>query len=100
MPENINPALDPRRKALFGQAKHDEAFVAFQEARSIVADFALPPDDAWRNALTTWLQRAKDLGRTELVAPLESELAQASGAPNQAITILEKLRIHADRPNP
>jgi hypothetical protein len=80
-------------EALFGQAKHDEAFASFAEARSIVADFALPADHAWRKALATWLQRAKDLGRTELAAALEKELAQVSATPMQAITILEKFRI-------
>jgi tetratricopeptide (TPR) repeat protein len=79
--------------ALFGQAKHDDAFASFEEARSIVADFALPADNAWRKALATWLQRAKDLGRTELAASLEKELAQVSATPIQAITILEKFRI-------
>ena len=81
-------------EALFGQGKHGDAFASFEEARSIVADFALPADYAWRKALEIWLKRAKDLGRTELAASLESEIAQASATPVQAITILEKFRIH------
>jgi tetratricopeptide (TPR) repeat protein len=79
--------------ALFGQAKHDDAFASLAEARLIVADFALPADDAWRKTLGSWLQRAKDLARTELAALLEKELAQVSATPMQAITILEKFRI-------
>ncbi len=79
--------------SLFGQAKHDDAFASFEEARAIVADFALPADDAWRKALATWLQRAKELGRSELAASIEKELAQVSATPMQAITILEKFRI-------
>lgn len=79
--------------ALFHQSKNDDAFASFEEARAIVADFALPADGAWRKALATWLQRAKDLGRTELAASLEQELAKASATPVQAITILDKFRI-------
>ncbi len=91
------PELSPQTLALaeslFGQAKHDDAFAALQDARSIVADFTLPADDNWCKTLMTWLQRAKDLGRAELAASLEFELAQVSATPNQAITILEKFRI-------
>lgn len=91
------PDLLPHRvtlaDALFHQSKHDDAFASFEEARAIVADFALPADDAWRKALATWLQRAKDLGRTELATSLEKELAQASATRVQAITILDKFRI-------
>jgi tetratricopeptide (TPR) repeat protein len=82
-------------ESLFGQGKHDEAFAAFQDARGIVADFALPADAAWQKTLQTWLQRAKDLGRTDLAASLEAELQKIPANVNQAITILEKLRIQA-----
>jgi tetratricopeptide (TPR) repeat protein len=91
-PELLEVTLD-LAEALFGQSKHADAFASFEEARAIVADFALPADHAWRKALATWLQRAKDLGRTELAASLEKELAQVSATPLQAITILEKFRI-------
>jgi tetratricopeptide (TPR) repeat protein len=90
---NLLPHTVLLAEALFGQAKHDDAIASFEEARSIVADFALPADDAWRKTLATWLQRAKDLGETELAESLEKELAQAAATPNQAITILEKFRI-------
>jgi tetratricopeptide (TPR) repeat protein len=83
-------------ESLFGQGKHDEAFTSFQEARSIVADFAMPADRAWRKTLATWLPRAKDSGRAELASSLEKELA--SPTPNQAITVLERFRLRRQAP--
>jgi tetratricopeptide (TPR) repeat protein len=80
--------------AIFGQSKHDEAFASLQEARSIVADFTLPPDAAWRKSLEAWLQRARELGKADEVASLEAELLKMPATANQAITILEKFRIH------
>lgn len=81
-------------EALFGQAKHDDAFASLQEARSIVTDFALPPDAAWKKTLETWLERARELGKAGLAASLDAELQHIPATANQAITILEKFRIH------
>ncbi len=46
-------------ESLFGQDKHDEAFAAVAEARTIVADFTLPADATWRRTLQSWAQRAR-----------------------------------------
>ena len=81
-------------ESLFGQAKHDDAFASLQEARSIVADFALPADAAWRKTLEKWLQRTRELGRAEVAASLEAELQAMPAMANQAITILERFRLH------
>jgi hypothetical protein len=80
-------------EALFGQSKLDDAFAALQEARSIVADFALPGDAAWRKTLETWLQRARELGKAEVAASLDAELQKMPAAAEQRVTILEKFRI-------
>jgi tetratricopeptide (TPR) repeat protein len=92
-PENLDLTLD-LAEALFGQANHDIAFASLQEARSIVADFALPPDAAWRKTLEAWLQRARELGKADVAASLETELTKIPVTANQAVTILEKFRIH------
>jgi tetratricopeptide (TPR) repeat protein len=92
-PDLLDGTLD-LAEALFGQAKHDVAFASLQEARSIVADFALPADAAWRKTLETWLQRARELGKPEVVASLEADLQRMPATANQAVTILEKFRIH------
>ena len=97
LPESLEPRLD-LAESLFGQAKHDEAFAVVQEARAIVADFAIPRDPDWRRTLATWLQRAKDLDKAELAASLQMELDNAAVAPVQAITILEKFRLHRQAP--
>ena len=85
-------------ESLFGQAKHDDAFASLHEARSIVADFALPSDAAWRKTLETWLQRARELGKADLVASLEADLQAMPAAAEQRITILKKFRIHPQAP--
>jgi hypothetical protein len=81
-------------ESLFGQVNYEAAFASLQEARSIVADFALPPDAAWRKTLETWLQRARELGKADVVASLEADLQAMPAAVEQRITILEKFRIH------
>jgi tetratricopeptide (TPR) repeat protein len=91
--EVLAPTLD-LAEALFGQAKHDDAFASLQEARSIVADFALPSDAAWRKTLETWLQRAREQGRVDVAASLDAELRAMPAMANQAITILAKFRLH------
>jgi tetratricopeptide (TPR) repeat protein len=93
-PEMRDHTLD-LAESLFGQGKHDEAFRALQEARAIVADFALPPEIAWRGALAGWLQRAKELGRTEEAASLQAELRRLMAVPAEGITISSRLRIRA-----
>jgi len=92
-PETLHPTLD-LAEAYYGQAKHEAAFETLREARSIVADFALPPDAAWRKTLETWLQRARELGKADEVASLEADLREMAGTAIHAITILEKFRIH------
>ena len=82
-------------ESLFGQGKVDDAFAALQKARAIVADFALPTTTAWRQALIRWLQRAQELGRTDAVASLETELQQAPAASDHGITISTRLRVRA-----
>jgi tetratricopeptide (TPR) repeat protein len=91
-PNLLEPTLD-LTEALFGQGKHEDAFASLQEARSIVADFALPPDAAWRKTLETWLRRARELGKADVAASLEAELQAMPAMANQAITILEKFRL-------
>lgn len=91
-PEFLDPKLD-LAEAFFGQTKHDDAFASMQEARSIVADFALPPDAAWRKSLETWLQRAREIGKADVAASLDAELQVMPAAVEQRVTILEKFRI-------
>jgi tetratricopeptide (TPR) repeat protein len=78
--------------ALFGQAKLEEAFKAFEEARSVVADFGMPADEYWRKTLATWLQRAKDEDRAILATSLEQEITKVAATPLQAVMVLDKLR--------
>jgi tetratricopeptide (TPR) repeat protein len=92
-PEMLKATLE-FAECLFGQSKHDEAFAALQEAQSLVAEFALPTDAAWKKTLVTWLQRARDLGKADVVASLEVELQRIPPASEQSIAILEKFRIH------
>jgi tetratricopeptide (TPR) repeat protein len=92
-PDALQTSLD-LAEALFGQPKHDEAFATLHEARSIVADFALLPDAAWKKSLETWLQRARELGKADIAASLEAELQKMPATVNHGITILEKFRIH------
>jgi tetratricopeptide (TPR) repeat protein len=92
IPEYLDPRLD-LAEALFGQGKRDEAFATFKETRRIVAQFAIPADAQWRKALATWMPRAKELGRDDVAAALEAELAAANAATDQAITTLEKFRV-------
>jgi tetratricopeptide (TPR) repeat protein len=77
----------------FGQAKHDEALAAITAARTLVADFALPADTAWRRAMQTWLGRARALGRTEAAAALEAEVQQLALVPEQGITVSPRLQV-------
>jgi len=79
-------------ESLFGQGKHQEAFAALQEARTLVADFAMPAGPLWRRALVRWLQRARELSYADLAALLEADLQQAD-AVEQAITISPRLRL-------
>jgi tetratricopeptide (TPR) repeat protein len=92
-PELLQPTLE-FAESLYGQGKHDDTFASLQEARTIVADFALPPDAAWRKVLETWLRRARELGKPEVAASLEADLLRMPATANQAVTILEKFRIH------
>ncbi|HMF19392.1 MAG TPA: hypothetical protein VKE98_19450 [Gemmataceae bacterium] len=82
-------------ESLFGQGKVDDAFRTLEEARSIVADFALPVDTSWRRALTRWRQRAEELGRTDALASLEADLQRIQTTPEQGITISTRLRVRA-----
>jgi hypothetical protein len=75
------------------EGKHDEALAMLQEARSIVADFALPADAAWRRALQNWLHHARVLGNNDVAASLQAELDQSAASTTQAVTILEKFKV-------
>ena len=86
-------------ESLFGQAKQDEAFASLQEARSIVADFALPADAEWRRTQEKWLQRARELDKADVIAELEAELQKTPTAAEQRITILEKFRAQPHVPS-
>jgi tetratricopeptide (TPR) repeat protein len=79
-------------ESLFGQGKHDEAFAALEKARAIHAGFAMPSANDWRKALASWLQRARDLHRPDVVALLEEDLQKAV-AVEQGIMISPRLRI-------
>ncbi len=92
-PELLDSILDAAECKL-ALDDQEEAMNLLAEARSIVVDFALPTDAQWVKSLETWLQRAKDLGRNEVAQSLAAELAQAAAKPCQAITILEKFRVH------
>jgi tetratricopeptide (TPR) repeat protein len=92
-PELRDQTLD-LAECLFGQGKHEPAFLALQEARAIVADFALPLDAGWRKTLEAWLQRARELGKADAIAALDAELQKIPAKATQAVTILEKFRIH------
>lgn len=92
-PELRDHTLD-LAEALFCQGKHDAAFASLQEARAIVADFALPLDAGWRKTLEAWLQRAQELGSADAIAALDAELQKIPAKATQAVTILEKFRIH------
>jgi tetratricopeptide (TPR) repeat protein len=82
-------------ESLFGQGKYDEAFAALQEARAIVADFALPVGKKWRKALIRWSEHAKELSRTDALGSLAAELQQLSTTSEQGITISTRLRVRA-----
>jgi tetratricopeptide (TPR) repeat protein len=90
-PESIEINLD-LAESLFGQGKHDDAFTALQDARVLVADFAVAPWPAWYQALASWRQRAQELGRTATVASLEADLQARTSVVEQGITISAKLR--------
>jgi tetratricopeptide (TPR) repeat protein len=94
-PWNLEPLLD-LAEAQYGQGKHDGAFGSFEEARNMVAEFALPPDTLWRTALATWAARARTLGRSDLAAVLGAELTTATAIPDQAITILDRFRVRTE----
>jgi hypothetical protein len=81
-------------ESLFGQGKFDEAFSALLECLAIVNDFKRPTDAAWRKTCEIWLQRARQHGKADVAASLEVEVQKAPTAPEQAIMILEKFRIH------
>jgi tetratricopeptide (TPR) repeat protein len=85
-------------ESLFGQGKHDEAVTAFQEARSIVAQFALPAGLEWRRALERWLSRGRERGRAELVVGLEAELQALRAVPQQGIAVSDRLRVRPPAP--
>lgn len=91
-PDLLKATLD-LAEALFGQGKHDDAVAALQEARSIVADYALPADDAWRRTLESWRDRARELGKANLAESLAADLHKMPAPTPQAIAILDKLRI-------
>jgi tetratricopeptide (TPR) repeat protein len=80
-------------ESLCGQGKYDEAFAALREARAIVADFTLRVGKRWHKALTCWSNRAKDLGRTDVLGSLQAELQQLRNATEQGITINTRLRV-------
>ena len=69
-----------------------------REARSLVADFALPLDAAWQKTLQSWLQRARPLGWVEVITSLETDIQKIPSSSNQSITILEQFRIHHSTP--
>jgi tetratricopeptide (TPR) repeat protein len=93
LPDKLKPTLE-YGECLFEQGKHDAAFAELKEARSIVVDFKLPPDETWRRDLAIWLQRARELNKAELIVSLEEELRKIPTTLEQRVTILEKLRIH------
>ena len=80
-------------ESLFGQDQHETAYVALFAARTQVTRNSMPPPEVWRKTLETWLQRAHDLGRPDLVASLEAEIQAIPATANRGITILEKFRI-------
>jgi tetratricopeptide (TPR) repeat protein len=92
-PELLDHTLE-LAESLFGQGDHEAAFASVREACSIVGEFALPLDAAWRKTLETWLRRARELGKAEVSASLEAEIQKIPATSNQAVTILEKFRIH------
>jgi hypothetical protein len=98
-PDLLKSALD-FAESLYGQAKHEKALAAFQEARSTAADFAVPADAEWGATLEIWRKRAEGLSRVELAKALEKEIAQIAAMPSKAITILQKFQVHPVRSQP
>jgi tetratricopeptide (TPR) repeat protein len=80
-------------EALYGQGRHEEAFAALREALRLVADFELPSDDAWRQTLAPWLQRAREQGKEDVRAALEAELLRTSTSAEEHVKIIERLRV-------
>jgi tetratricopeptide (TPR) repeat protein len=101
IPGSRQPTLD-LAESLFGEGKHEEAFTALYEARALVVDFALPQGTSWRKLLTKWLDRAKELGRTDMVTLLDADLQKRMVEPEHGITISARLRagppLNPDRP--
>ncbi|HZZ80437.1 MAG TPA: tetratricopeptide repeat protein [Gemmataceae bacterium] len=89
-PELYKTMLD-RAECLFGLGKHEEAFAALAEARSIVADFQLPMDSFWRGVLQTWLQRVDAFSQTNLAASIRAELERMPTV-DTAIVVMDRLR--------
>ena len=55
--------------------------------------FALPGDAAWREALQTWLERARQTGRAGLAAALAAELQKMPKTTERGTTVLDRLRM-------
>jgi len=95
-PDLLKATLD-YADALYGDCKHDEGLAAFVEARSIAADFKVPPDADWAKTLEQWLPRVRAAQPMELAELMASEIAQIKTSPNKAITILDKFKRHEDK---
>jgi tetratricopeptide (TPR) repeat protein len=90
-PELLRTTLD-LAECEFALAKREEAFATLAKARAIVADFALPADNHWREAMRTWVARARDQGKADLAAEIEANLRALPALVSPGITISEKFR--------
>jgi tetratricopeptide (TPR) repeat protein len=91
-PDLLGATLD-FAESLFGQGKHDDAFAALEEARSIAADYALPADATWRQTLENWRGRAHEIGKADMAESLAADLHKMPAPEPWAILILDKLRV-------
>lgn len=93
----FDPMLD-FAELRFQQGQLVDAWLNFDMAHQMLKAHGLFRDSNWLEVVRKWLQRARDLGKTDLAASLEAELQQIPATANQAITILEKFRIHPQAP--
>jgi tetratricopeptide (TPR) repeat protein len=72
--------------------KFDAAFASIEKARSLIADFALPRDERWREKLQPWHDRAVQHGKMELANAIAEELRRTLTANETAVVVLERFR--------
>jgi tetratricopeptide (TPR) repeat protein len=82
---------------LYDLGRRREAFEMFGEVRSLVEDFDLPRNEAWRATLEKWRRRAVEGSDTDLQAALNSDLAKKPDPHNTGIMVLQRIRSYGAR---